>query len=76
MRELERIDRILAQIKTEWENHQDVRFFQFLYKLQHDFANHNNGRGKIEGKEEGQVGYDNYYLEDDELEDFLKEWKF
>ncbi|GAB5418846.1 MAG: hypothetical protein Crog4KO_01730 [Crocinitomicaceae bacterium] len=74
MREFDRIERILDQIKMEWEKHQDLRLFQLLYKLQFDYANSNNGRGKIEGKE-GKIGFDNFYWEDDELEEFLKEWK-
>jgi hypothetical protein len=71
MRELERIDRILEQVKTEWIKNQDNRFFQLLYKLQFDYANENNGRGKVDNGN-GQVGYDNFYLEDADLEEFLK----
>ncbi|MFT6502563.1 MAG: hypothetical protein ACJASQ_002690 [Crocinitomicaceae bacterium] len=75
MREAERIDRILSQLKKEWEKHQDVRLFQLLFKLQYDYANNNEGQGKVDG-ENGQVSFDNYSLEDDELEEFLKDWKF
>ena len=76
MRERERIDRILTQLKTEWEKHPDARFFQLLFKLQYDYANQHNGTGRVDAENEGRVGFDNYDLEDDELEKFLKDWRF
>ena len=76
MRERERIDRILTQLNAEWEKHQDVRFFQLLFKLQYDYANQHNGSGRVEDEKTGGLGFDNYYLEDDELEKFLKDWRF
>lgn len=76
MRERERIDRILGQLKSEWEKHPDARFFQLLFKLQYDYANQNNGAGRVEDEKMGGLGFDNYDLEDDKLEKFLADWRF
>lgn len=35
-----------------------------------------NGTRRVDAENEGRVGFDNYYLEDDELEKFLKDWRF
>jgi len=78
-RDPERIMRILHLLQGIWELNPDMRFFQLIDILQHEYSSKNNRFGKREGFELDSKGYklpisyiDLFYLEDNDFEEFLR----
>lgn len=80
-RDSERIGKILNLFQEIWELNPDMRFYQLIDLLQHEYSSKNNEFGKREGFEIDSQGYklpisyiDLFYLEDEDLERFLEEY--
>ena len=78
-RDPERIMRILHLLQEIWELNPDMRFFQLMDVLKHEYSSENNGFGIREGFEIDSKGYkmpnsyiDLFYLEDNIFEEFLR----
>ncbi|WP_139785690.1 hypothetical protein [Cytobacillus gottheilii] len=78
-RDSERIMRILHLIQEIWGLNPDMRFFQLLVVLKHEYSSENNGFGRREGFEIDSKGHkmpisylDLFYLEDKEFEEYLR----
>ncbi|RYM01476.1 hypothetical protein EWH99_12180 [Sporolactobacillus sp. THM7-7] len=78
-RDLARISRILSLLRGIWECHPNMRFFQFLEWIEHEYSSNNNEFGKRKGHEVNENGLtqpisfvDLFYLEDKDFEEFLK----
>lgn len=78
-RDPERMERILHLLREIWQSNSNMRFFQFMDLLKHEYSSENNGFGKREGFEIDSKGHkmpisyiDLYYLEDKEFEEFLQ----
>ncbi|MBD7937614.1 hypothetical protein H9655_11320 [Cytobacillus sp. Sa5YUA1] len=74
-----RIKRLLYLLQEIWESNPDMRFFQLIDLLKHEYSSENDGFGKREGFEIDSKGYkmpisniDLFYLEDKEFEEFLQ----
>lgn len=79
-REPERISRILSLIQTIWIKYPDLRFFQLVSWLEHEYTKHNEGFGTKSLIERDSFGVemslpiiDLFHLEDNKFEDFLKQ---
>ncbi|AIF42144.1 ankyrin repeat domain-containing protein [Virgibacillus sp. SK37] len=79
-RDTKRIERIMYLLHSIWESNSDMRFFQLMDTLQHKYSFENNEFGKREGVEVDSKGckmpisfIDLFYLEDDNLEEFLRD---
>ncbi|CDO04283.1 hypothetical protein BN988_02837 [Oceanobacillus picturae] len=77
----QRIRRIMDLLETIWKSYPDMRFFQLIDMLQHKYSTDNNKFGKREAMEKDSKGYENlvsfidlFYLEDDIVEEFLREY--
>lgn len=80
-REPERINRMLSLLREIWESNPDMRFFQLIDSIQHEYSSKNNQFGKQEGFELDSKGnklpisyVDLFYLEDNNFEEFLQEF--
>lgn len=79
-RDPNRIKRILHLLQVIWKLNPNMRFFQLIDSLQHEYSNENNEFGKRKGIEIDFEGYrpmtyiDLFYLEDERLEGFLREF--
>lgn len=86
MREIERIDRILNTIREIWIKQPDTRFLQLISNMTSDYSSKNNdclkeySYSKWE-TEKGAIIFnkdfsivDGFYVEDDRLEEFLKDY--
>jgi uncharacterized protein len=80
-RHSDRIEKISCLIRKIWESNPDMRFFQLLDLLQHEFSLSNDGFGKRQvfeldskGHKQPTVFIDLFYLEDDDLEEFLLDY--
>lgn len=80
-RDPERIGRILNLLQKIWELNPDMRFYQLIDLLQHEYSSRNNEFGKREEFEVDSKGnklsisyIDLFYLEDKDLEQFLEEY--
>lgn len=60
MRDPKRIEKVLAQLRSVWYQYPDMRFFQLVEFL----------KSKMDDK-----SFDTFYLEDDKLSEFLKDFK-
>ena len=56
MRDKKRIQELLNAFEKVWEQHPDLRFWQILFKFNHEY----------------NKGKDMFYIEDDEFINFLK----
>ncbi|WP_363550101.1 hypothetical protein [Caldifermentibacillus hisashii] len=80
MRDPKRIPRILTLLFKIWEQQQDLRFNQLVQNLQALYSQQNNNYGKRDFYEkDGEISYQNYYidlfyLEDDQWEQFLRDY--
>ena len=63
MRDVERIDRILNQIKAYWKTYPDMRLAQIISNI--------NAKARV--RQELPIDHDVFYLEDDQLEQSLKD---
>jgi len=75
MRDPNRIEELLDLINQIWMKDPDLRFNQLIYILQSGYSNHNNGVGKVTGRESdgfSPVGYDLFNLEDDAFIEYLR----
>lgn len=77
----DRIEKISCLIRKIWESNPDMRFFQLLDLLKHEFSLANDGFGKRQvfeldskGHKHTTVFIDLFYLEDDDLEEFLLDY--
>lgn len=76
MRDQQRITQILEIINIIWLKYPDLRFNQLIYNLQNGFSLKDNDAGKInEIQNDGflKVGFDLFYLEDDEFIKYLND---
>lgn len=80
-RDPERIGRVMNLLQEIWESNPDMRFFQIIDSIQHEYSFRNNGFGKRVGVELDSKKYethltyiDLFYLEDKELEAFLQDY--
>lgn len=80
-RDLERIKRVMDLLQEVWESNSDMRFFQLIDSIQHEYSSRNNEFGKRVGFERDSKNYeepvsyiDLFYLEDTNLEEFLQEY--
>lgn len=80
VRDPKRIPRILTLLFKIWEQQQDLRFNQLVQNLQALYSQQNNNYGKRDFYEkDGEISYQNYYidlfyLEDDQWEQFLRDY--
>ncbi|MEK0286206.1 hypothetical protein [Caldifermentibacillus hisashii] len=80
MRDPKRIPRILTLLFKIWEQQPDLRFNQLVQNLQALYSQQNNNFGKRNFDEkDGEITYQNYYidlfyLEDDQWEQFLRDY--
>ncbi|RDW18796.1 hypothetical protein [Oceanobacillus chungangensis] len=75
----ERIKVILNLLQGIWESYPDMRLFQLMDLLKHEYSSKNNGFGKRKGFEIDFKGHklpisyiDLFYLEDKDFEEFLQ----
>lgn len=80
-RDPERNERVMRLLQEVWESNPDMRFFQLIDSIQHEYSSRNDGFGKRVGfvldsnKYETPLTYiDLFYLEDKELETFLQDY--
>lgn len=80
-REPERIGRVMSLLQEIWESNPDMRFFQLIDSIQHEYSSRNGGFGKRVGFDLNSKKYDSpltyidlFYLEDKELEVFLQNY--
>lgn len=80
-RHTDRINKILCLIQKIWKSNPEMRFFQLLDLLQHEFSLSNDGIGKRQVFELDSKGYkqpivfiDLFYLKDDDFEEFLLDY--
>jgi hypothetical protein len=86
MREVERIGRILNTIRDIWIQQPDTRFLQLITNMTWDYSSKNNDclkeftyskwetpDGTIVFKKD-MANVDGFYVEDTELEEFLKDY--
>lgn len=73
--------RIMRLIEDIWEEHPNMRFFQLMDMLQHEYSSENKGFGKRVGYEKMSKGDENplvfidlFYLKDVEFEEFLRDY--
>lgn len=78
VREPERITRIISKIQTIWSKYPDLRFFQFILWIEHEFSKQHRNYGKKVLIEKDQYGIEMpltvinlFNLEDDKFENFL-----
>lgn len=78
-RDPERMERVLHLLQEIWKSNPNMRFFQLMDLLKHEYSTENNRFGKREGFEIDSKGYkmpisyiDLFYLEDNEFEAFLR----
>lgn len=78
-RDPERIGRVMSLLQEIWESNPDMRFFQLIDSIQHEYSCRNDGVGKRGGFELDSKGYkmsishiDLFYLEDNDFEEFLR----
>jgi len=80
VRDPKRIPRILTLLFKIWEQQPDLRFNQLVQNLQALYSQQNNNFGKRNFDEkDGEITYQNYYidlfyLEDDQWEQFLRDY--
>lgn len=80
VRDPKRIPRILTLLFKIWEQQPDLRFNQLVQNLQALYSQQNNNFGKRNFYEkDGEITYQNYYidlfyLEDDQWEQFLRDY--
>lgn len=80
VRDPKRIPRILTLLFKIWEQQPDLRFNQLVQNLQAIYSQQNNNFGKRHFYEkDGEITYQNYYidlfyLEDDQWEQFLRDY--
>jgi hypothetical protein len=80
VRDPKRIPRILTLLFKIWEQQPDLRFNQLVQNLQAIYSQQNNNFGKRHFYEkDGEISYQNYYidlfyLEDDQWEKFLRDY--
>lgn len=79
MRNPERIGKIMSMVQILWEQKNDMRYFQFIMWLEHEYSSSNNQYGKRELIQRYDDGFtapyeitDLFYLEDDLFETFLE----
>ncbi|MBP1917109.1 hypothetical protein J2Z23_004094 [Lederbergia galactosidilyticus] len=80
MRDPKRMKKILDFINELWEQQPDMRFFQLIDSLEHEYSNKNNGFGYRKGYEvnsrkdkQPMAFVDLFYLEDDDFLGFLRD---
>jgi hypothetical protein len=80
MRDPARVRRITALIQELWEQRPDLRYFQLISWLEHEYSKQNNlfDKGDLIDKDEKNFempidAVDLFHLEDDKLERFLKQ---
>lgn len=79
-RDPDKIKRILHLLHVIWKSNPDMRLFQLIDSLQHEYSSENNDFGmrkgiEIDSKADRLMSYiDLYYLEDEELEEFLRDF--
>lgn len=79
MRDPNRINRIMLLIHQVWQKQPDMRFFQLLSWIEFEYSKSNNDFGRRELIYREQSGFetnypviDLFYLEDDQIENFLQ----
>jgi uncharacterized protein YihD (DUF1040 family) len=89
MRDPKRIDRIMKHINEIWTKLPDMRFYQIISMLEHEYSKANNDFGRKDLIYKERIGssldamiienphpiVDLFYLEDDVLEKFLEDYK-
>ncbi|AIF45123.1 hypothetical protein [Virgibacillus sp. SK37] len=79
-RDPNRINRILYLLQVIWKLNPDMRFFQLVDSLQYKYSSENNNFGlrkgfELDSKADRPMSYiDLYYLEDERLEEFLRDF--
>lgn len=80
-RDKNRIHRIVHLLQAIWETNPDMRFFQLIDALKHEYSNDNNKFGLRKANEKNSKGLeipisfiDLFYLEDDIFEEFLLDY--